>query len=155
MINKLTSVFFVLCFFIIGCTKKNEQIAKKNTKEIFDGLYAVKYENFDMEYVWIFDGEKRYTLYPATYSTYTDPKTSISYEYPIQYFVEDNKFYYGNVVSYLNPETIDKNRIRKRNPDYNIISVDTTEIYGGSLFQVIILEKFHSKEKIKLERGLH
>ncbi|EMQ93773.1 hypothetical protein D778_01534 [Xanthomarina gelatinilytica] len=154
----MTKTFLGLLFFIfffIGCNNEVKTNVP-NDKGDFNGLYTVEYEDYDMQYVWIFTEDTRYILYPGTNSEYLNPNKQINYETPTHYYVEGNKFYSCGIETSMKATPLDKCKKEGYDPRFNIISIDTVIEFSNYKYQKIVLEYYNSKshEKIILKKSL-
>ncbi|WP_298760544.1 hypothetical protein [uncultured Psychroserpens sp.] len=144
----------ILIMFLIGCSYKTETT---NTlpKGDFNGLYTVEFEEYDIQYIWIFTDDLHYVLYPGTNSKYSNVSTNISYETPTHYFVKGNKFYTCGIDSVMNETSLADCKKQEKEPRYNIIKIDTIEdSYFKDKYQIIKLEDFYSKKVVELKKRL-
>ena len=149
-----TSCLVVVSFiiFIGGCNDKHE-LHTSNPKGDFNGLYTVEYEKFDINYIWIFSDDIRYVLYPG--ATTLDTDNTVNYEEPTHYYIDGKKFYSCGVGANMKAVSLRECKNRESEPRFNIISIDTIEDnFSSYKFQVILLEEYYGKDKIKLKRKL-
>lgn len=146
-------VILTSILFIIGCKNKNETNISSE-KGNFNGLYIVEYDDYEMQYVWIFTEDTRYILYPGTNSEYLNPNTQINYETPAHYYVQGNKFYSCGIETSMKATPLDKCKKDDYDPRFNIISIDTITDYSNSKYQKIILEVYNTNRKITLKKNL-
>tara|TARA_R110002050_G_C8858317_1_gene507209 strand:- start:491 stop:955 length:465 start_codon:yes stop_codon:yes gene_type:complete len=140
--------FFLLLIVVIfeNCSKEI-QSEKTNNKQIFEGLYNVKFEGQDRNYVWIFSKDKRYVLYSALPGTSLAREGRINYETPLHYFVEEDKLYICGIETVMKAKPLNVCKKENIKPSYRIVSIDT--IKGMWKYQRIILKENNSSSDYK------
>lgn len=154
---KIKFLFITLIMILLLSTCKREiDYSVSSSERLFKGLYTLEYENWSKQHIWIFADDILYTLYPSTYSKYSDPVNNVDYELPVHYYVKEDKLYTCGIdVTTGKATALEKCFNDGSDPDYNIISIDTVlTIDGNGKMVVIDLEDYQSKTKMVLTKHL-
>ncbi|MFD1293850.1 hypothetical protein ACFQ5N_08390 [Lutibacter holmesii] len=141
--------YFFLLFLTVSLQncKKEIQSEKTNHKRIFEGLYNVKYEGYDRNYVWIFSEDKRYVLYSALPGTSLAKENRINYETPLHFFTEEDKLYICGINTAMKAKPLSICKKEDIKPSFRIVSIDTiNDIWK---YQRIILKEYNSSSNYK------